>query len=204
VSIPSKHITTVGVPTGHKQPAKRGTGDGPERSNNSAAPLNSGCGVLPSGRGGIEIPSRLHFTACPTCGIAFALPIGLHLHRQHERGSIWCPNGHAHALAPAEDSAALELLHADALNQLANLAVQLRAATAELATLRPAATAAQVPDREQVVKRMFILQHRAPADVRGRQLCRFCGRTFGALKKHLLSVHYAEVEAMPAAAFDTP
>ena len=151
----------------------------------------------------IELADRLYITACPECGVAFALPVLLHMRRVQDRGMIHCPNGHANALRPLPElTADFAILHAHALGELQGL--RLRNALVELEKLRPAAGEVPPPTKEEIVRRCHILGERGEATDYGRRLCRFCGKPSSRLQRHLREAHFQEVADLPASLFELP
>ena len=153
----------------------------------------------------IELADRLYITACPECGVAFALPVLLHMRRVQDRGMIHCPNGHANTLRPAlATTADFALLHAQALSELFGLRRRMRIALVELDKLRPAAGEVPPPTKEEIVRRCHILGERGEATDYGRRLCRFCGKPSSRLQRHLREAHFQEVADLPASLFELP
>jgi hypothetical protein len=197
--------TNVGGSSASNVTRERGSGDDQSRSNNGPAAAHGGGVLFSASAPAFEILARLHVTSCDGCGIAFALPASLYLERLKARGVITCPNGHANALTPLlMRTADLTTLHVAALKELTHLGHRLRVALAELETLRPKPGDIQPPGKAELKRRAYILDARAERAEYGKGVCRFCGKSSSALRKHILAAHLEELKLLPASSFEIP
>ena len=158
-----------------------------------------------AGESHLTASAELAVTACPTCGVAFAIPAGLFFTRQKTREPVHCPSGHAHALAVPTDD---DLTAANF--ELSVQVLKLNHELAEARSRKPSAPSGPVPD-DRVQERIRYLVARAelsnlrPGPLRQRMLicplCQKVKRDQGLLKDHLRKIHFEQIRELPEERF---
>jgi hypothetical protein len=153
-----------------------------------------------------DADTPLRITACPDCGIVFALPLALYLDRVAAGGVVSCANGHPILLGRPKiadgDTLALSAHLVAELNQTRHELAQARGALLRAAS--PAPTAEVAPTPAEISRRVNLLTSRARGDGRRRSICHLCGKSLqsgSSFKRHLQRQHAAEIAALPAGAF---
>ncbi|MBA3776657.1 MAG: hypothetical protein H0X11_09485 [Betaproteobacteria bacterium] len=151
----------------------------------------------------LDVPTRLYFTACPDCGVTFAIPADAYLHRIESKGSIYCPiGGHPIELSPASADADLYARYLQSLRELRQRGGEIQELKNELA--RRPLPADKPIDAAELKRRIQFLIVRAERAAFGQTVCRFCGNTSrsnNGYKQHLKRNHPDEIGEMDAGFF---
>ncbi|MGE5610757.1 MAG: hypothetical protein ACM359_16015, partial [Bacillota bacterium] len=137
----------------------------------------------------VELRFALCVETCPQCATVFGASLSLYAQKLRDGQPLYCPNGHAVAVAertegPAVDPQGMHQLAAE----LAEMSHRLRCQEAELNTLRAKLGSAGLPDNREVKARCNWLTSQAKRTAQFEPICPLCGRaklSTAALRNHL-------------------
>jgi hypothetical protein len=151
-----------------------------------------------------DAATRLRFSTCATCGVAFAMPALLYLARAESAAPFYCPNGHSNVIKKLDEEP-LRVQLGGALDELSHARSEANHLRAELSALHAKLPAELLAvDRKELMRRCEILAARAEQVQYGQLVCPVCGKQKKeqrSLRDHLRRTHARDVSEMSAGKF---